>query len=141
MKTLKLMLAGIAVLFTSLAANANVKPHKQSLSQDDVVNMYVNAINTGTAADLDKILNSELQFNTMRGENVHTLNKDQFENYVKGTSGSTTQATITKNVLSSDDNTAKIKIVFAYDGYTRTDVLTLDKTNGWEITVVDSSTK
>ena len=141
MKTLKLMLAGIAVLFTSLAANANVKPNKQAASQDDVINTYVNAINTGTAADLDKILDSEVQFNLMRGENVHTLNKGEFENYVKATAGSTVQASVTKNILASDDDSAKIQVIFAYDGYTRTDVLTLDKTRGWEITAIDSSTK
>ena len=141
MKTLKLMLAGIAVLFTSLAANANVKPHKQAPSQEDVVNIYVNAINTGTAVDLDKVLDGQLQFNLMRGENVHTLNKDEFENYVKGTAGNTVQGSVAKNVLSSDDNAAKIQVVFSYDGYTRTDVLTLDKTNDWQITAIDSSTK
>ena len=141
MKTLKLMLAGIAVLFTSLAANATVKSHTAPLSQDDVVNIYVNAINTGSAGDLDKVLNDELQFNTLRGENVHTMNKGELEDYVKSTSGNTVQASVVKTVLSSDDNTAKIKVEFKYDGFTRIDVVTLDKTNGWQITTVDSSTK
>jgi hypothetical protein len=141
MKTLKLMLAGIAIIFTSLAANANVKSHKAPLSQDDVVNMYVSAINTGSANNLDKILNSDIKFNSMRGENVHTLNKDELVNYVKSTSGNTVQADVTKTVLASDDNSAKIQVDFKYDGYTRTDIVTLDKANGWEITAVDSSTK
>jgi len=141
MKTLKLMLAGIAVLFTSLAANANVKSHKAPLSQDDVVNLYVNAINTGSANDLDKILSDDVQFNSMRGENVHTLNKGELEDFVKGTSGSTVQADVVKTVLASDDNTAKIKVDFKYDGYTRTDIITLDKTTGWQISTVNSSTK
>jgi len=141
MKTLKLILAGIALLFASVAANATAKSHTIQPTQDDVLNIYVNAVTKGSVNGLDGILDSELKFNTMRGDNVSTLNKDQFIEYVKASAVSGTQVNTVKTVLESDDNAAKIKIEFQYDGYTRTDVVTLAKTNEWEVTAVDSSTK
>jgi len=141
MKTLKLMLAGIALLFASVAANASVKPHTNQVTQTDVVNMYINAITTGNTNNLDKILDNSLQFNTARGENVNTLNKDQLVDFIKANTVAGVTVTTDTTVLSEDEGTAKIKVNFKYDGYTRTDILSLDKTNDWKITSVDSSTK
>jgi Putative lumazine-binding len=140
MKTLKLMLAGIALLFTSIAANATVKPHDQP-SQNDVVNMYVNAITTGSTVDLGKILDNEMQFNIMRGENTTTLNKAQLLDYLKNNTVTTTAVTTKTTVLTDDGNAAKIKVEFKYSDYTRTDVITLTKSGNWKIANVDSTFK
>jgi len=43
--------------------------------------------------------------------------------------------------MQQDDASAKIKVEFKYDGYTRTDVITLNKAFGWEITSIDSTSK
>jgi hypothetical protein len=141
MKTLKIMLAGIALLFASVAANATVKLHPNPITQTDVVNMYINAVTTGNTDNLDKILDNDLQFNTARGANVNTLNKDQLVDFIKDNTVSGLAVTTDTTVLAMDNGTAKVKVDFKYDGYTRTDVLSLVKTNGWKVTSVDSSTK
>ena len=141
MKTLKIMLAGIALLFASVAANATVKPHTNPITQTDVVNMYIDAITTGKTDNLDKILDNDLQFNTARGANVNTLNKDQLVDFIKANTVSGLAVTTDTTVLTSDNGTLKVKVDFKYDGYTRTDVLSLVKTNSWKVTSVDSSTK
>jgi len=141
MKTLKLMIAGIALLFASVAANATVKPHTNQLTETDIVNMYIDAITKGNTGNLDKILDNNMQFNTTRGENVSSLDKYQLADFIKTNTVSGLAVTTDTAVLTEDNGSAKIKVSFKYDGYTRTDILSLEKTNGWKITSVDSSTK
>jgi len=141
MKTLKLMLAGIALLFTSVAANAAVKSAKNEPTQADVVNMYINAIKTGTTTDLTKLLSSDMQFNLKRGENVNTLNKEQLLDYLKNNTVANTDVTTTTTVLTDDGNASRVKVEFKYDGYTRIDEITLTKSSGWKIANVDSTFK
>jgi hypothetical protein len=139
MKTLKSMLAGIIILFTSVAASNAAVKHGQP-SQNDVVNIYVNAISTGNADDLDKFLENDMQFNVHQGNNVNAINKDQLLSYLKNNT-SNTPVNTNVTVMQQDDSSAKIKVDFKYAGYTRTDVVTLDKTFGWKITSVDSTSK
>jgi len=140
MKTLKSMLAAIIILFTSVAvSNAAVKPGQPS--QNDVVNIYINAVSNGRATDIDKYLDDELQFNVHRGSNVTTLNKDQVLDYLKQSIGSNTPVSTNITVMQQDDGAAKIKIDFKYDGYARTDVVTLNKTFGWKITNIESTSR
>jgi hypothetical protein len=140
MKTLKSMLAGIIILFSGVAAsNAAVKADQPS--QSDVVNIYVSDVSNGKAADLDKYLDDELQFNVHQGSNITTLNKDQVLDYLKQSTGSNSPVNTNVTVMQQDDATAKIKVEFKYDSYTRTDVVTLSKSLGWRITSVDSTTK
>jgi len=140
MKTLKSMLAGIIVLFTCAAANATVRPVIAGPSQSDVVNIYISAITNGNATGLDKVLDNDLQFNVHQGEKVSTLNKGELMDYLKSNSVVSTSVNANTTILQQDDNSAKVKIDFKYDGYTRTDVVTLNKTTGWQIVNVDSST-
>jgi hypothetical protein len=141
MKTLKSILAGVALLFVCIAANAAVKHVSPNLSKDDVVNMYINAIANGKTDNLDKAFDDNLQFNLQRGENVQTLDKDQLLSYLKGNTVSATPVNTTTDIMQEDDASEKLKIQFKYDGYTRTDVVVLNKTFGWQITNVSSSFK
>ncbi|MHB8208190.1 nuclear transport factor 2 family protein [Mucilaginibacter sp.] len=138
MKTLKLMLAAIALLFISIAANAAVKSAKNEPTQSDVVNMYINAIKTGTTADITKRLNDDMQFNLKRGENVNTLNKTQLLDYLQNNTVANAVVSTTTTVLTDDGNTARVKVEFKYDGYIRVDEITLSKSSGWRIANVDS---
>jgi len=141
MKTLKSMLAVIVLLFTCVAANANVKSHNSQPTESDVVTMYISAITNGTTDKLDKIFDNDLQFNIQRGQNVNTLNKGQLIDYLKNAGSSTGVVNTTTTILADDDNTGKVKVEFKYDGYTRTDIINLYKSTGWKITSVISSSK
>jgi hypothetical protein len=140
MKTLKSMLAVIALLFVGAAANATTKTVGGNPTKDDVLNVYISAISTGSIKGLDKILDNDLQFNTQAGANVNTLNKDELLSYLKNNAVANQPLSVASTVLDEDDNTAKVKIDFKYDGYVRTDVVTLNKSFGWVITNVNSST-
>lgn len=139
MKTLKLMLVGIALLFTSVAANAIVKHVNSEPSQSDVVNMYINAVKTGTTTDLVKRLEDDMQFNIKRGENVNTLNKTQLLNYLQNNTVANAVISTNTTVLSDDGNFAHVKVEFKYDGYTRVDEIKLSKSSGWRIASIDST--
>jgi hypothetical protein len=139
MKTLKLMFVAIALLFTAVAANAAVKTAKNELSQSDVVNMYINAIKTGTTTDLTKQLNDDMKFNIKRGDNVNTLDKTQLVDYVQNNTVANAVIGTTTTVLTDDGQFAHVKVEFKYDGYTRVDEITLSKSSGWKIASVDST--
>ncbi|MFI5158311.1 MAG: nuclear transport factor 2 family protein [Sphingobacteriales bacterium] len=139
MKTLKLMLAAIALLFASIAANAAVKQVKNVPTQGDVVNTYINAIKTGSTTDLTKILSNDMQFNLKRGANVNTLNKTQLLDYLQNNTLANAVISTTTTVLSDDGNDARVKVEFKYDGYTRVDEITLSKTSAWRISNIDST--
>lgn len=139
MKTLKLMFVGIALLFASVVANAIVKHTNSEPSQSDVVNMYINAVKTGTTTDLVKRLNDDMQFNIKRGENVNTLNKTQLLKYLQNNTVPNAVTSTNTTVVSDDGNVAHIKVEFKYDGYTRVDEITLNKSSGWRIASIDST--
>lgn len=140
MKTLKSALAAIIILFTSVAVSKAAGKIGQP-SQTDVLNMYVNAVSNGKAADMDKYLDDELQFNVHRGSSVTTLNKDQVLNYLKESTGSNAPVNTNVTVMQQDDASATVKVDFKYENYTRTDVVTLKKVFGWKITGVESTCK
>lgn len=138
MKTLKIGLAAMALLFAGFTANAAGKPASTKPTKDEVVNTYISSISTGDTRSLDKILESDMQFNSKRGNNVNTINKNQLLDGIKNTTA-TTPVKTSITVLADDEDSEKVKIVFNYDGYSRTDVVSLDHTFGWKINSVTSS--
>ena len=138
MKTLKSMLAGIALLFICVAANAITKPTVGKLTRDEVVKIYIDATTSGNVRNLNTVLDDDLQFDIQRGQNVNTLNKNQLIDYLKNNTVSDPSVKTTTKVEQEDDNSSVVKVEFKYDGYTRTDEVTLYKTTGWLITKVVS---
>jgi hypothetical protein len=141
MKTLKSMLAGITLLFICVATNAIAKPANGKPTKDDVVKIYIDAIANGKISNLNKVLDDDLQFNMQRGENVNTLNKDELLDYLKNNATADLSVKTTTTVEQDNDNSSVVKIEFKHDGYSRTDEVTLNNTNGWVITKVVSTFK
>jgi Tfp pilus tip-associated adhesin PilY1 len=141
MKTLKSVLTAIALLFVCVAVNATIKPIVTKPTKNDVVNFYIDAIAHGKTNNLNNILDDELQFNIMRGANVNTLNKGQLIDYLKNNTPTDETVTATATVAQEDDNSSVVKVEFKYADYTRTDLVTLENSNGWVITKVQSSFK
>jgi len=138
MKTLKIGIAAIALLFAGVTSHAIEKPNSGNPTKEDVLNSYISAISTGNIKDLDKILESDLQFNSKRGNNVNTIGKDQLLEELKKTPTTAPVKTST-TVLQDNDELEEVKVVFSYDGYSRTDIVTLDHTLGWAINSITSS--
>ena|ERR1700743_2720752 len=135
MKTLKLTIAVLALLFVGVTANAA----KNATTKSDVVNIYIDAIANGKVKGLDNVLDEQMQFCTQRGANVNTISKDKFLDYLGKGSDTTAPLNTSTTIMQDDDSSQKVKIDFKYDGYVRTDVVTLNHTTGWVITNVTSS--
>jgi Putative lumazine-binding len=141
MKNLKSLLSAVALLFICVAANATVKPIADKPTKDDVINVYIDAIAHGKPAGLANLVSDDLQFNIQRGENVTTLDKGKFMDYVKSGANSDAPASTTSTIVQEDENTYVVKVDFKYGDLTRTDVITLQNSNGWTVTNVVSSFK
>ena len=141
MRTLKSMLAGIALLIICVAANTISKPTTGKLTRDEVVKIYIDAITSGNVSNLNNVLADDLQFNIQRGQNVNTLNKNQLIDYLKNNTVPDPSVKTTTRVEQEDDNSAVVKVEFKYDSYSRTDEVTLYKTRTWLITKVVSIVK
>ena len=141
MKTLKSTLTGITLLFICVAANAAVNIINPNPPKADVVNIYIDAIAHGKTSGLDNVLNDDLQYNMQRGENVKTLNKQELLNYLKNSPGANSPVTTSTSILTDDDDTYVVKVQFKYDDLVRTDVVTVSKAGGWQITKVVTSFK
>lgn len=137
MKTLKLTIAVLAFLFLGVTANAASK----KIDKTDVVNIYIDAVANGKTQSLDQVLDSEMQFQTKRGDNLTTIDKNTFLDFLKKNGSGAAPVNTSTTVIQDDDNMQKIKVDFKYDGYMRSDVLTLSRTTGWVITNVISTTK
>ena len=138
MKTLKISIAAIALLFVGVTANAVEKSNSGKPTKEEVVNTYISAISTGNTKDLDKVLGNDMQFNSKRGSNVHTIGKDQLlEEMKNATATAPVKTSIT--IMQDGDDSEQVKVVFNYDGYSRTDIVTLDHTLDWSINSVTSS--
>ena len=141
MKTLKSMLAGIALLFICVAANATVKTVNEKSPQTDVINTYIDAIAHGKITNLDNVLGDDMQYNMQRGENVNTLNKQQLLDYLKNYSSANSTVTANTTVITDEDDLYVVRIDFKYDDVLRSDVVTVSKAGGWQITKVVTSFK
>jgi hypothetical protein len=141
MKTLKSILTGIALLFICAAANAAINTINPNPPKADVVNIYIEAIAHGKISGLDNVLNEDMQYNMQRGENVKTLNKQQLLDYLKNSPGANSPVTTSTSVIADDDETYVVKVQFKYDDLVRTDVVTVTKAGGWQISKVLTSFK
>jgi len=120
------------LLFISVAANAITKPVAGKLTRDEVVKIYIDATTSGNVTKLENVLSDDLQFNIERGDYVKILDK----NHLKNNTVSDKSVKTTTTFMREDDNSAEIKVEFKYNGYSRTDEVTLNKTFGWVITAV-----
>ena len=141
MKTLKSMLASIALITVCFVANATVKPVADKPTKSDVVNMYIDAISHGKINSLNAILDESMQFNIQRGENVNTLDKNQLLEYLKGNANGDAPVSTNTTTVQEDDNSYVVKVDFKYAGYTRSDLVTVENSGGWMITKIQSSYK
>jgi hypothetical protein len=141
MKTLKSMLAGIALLFICVAANATVKPVNDKSPKTDVIDTYIDAIAHGKITNLDNVLGDDMQYNMQRGENVNTLNKQELLDYLKNYSAANSTVTTNTTVITDEDDLYLVRIDFKYDDVLRSDVVTVSKASGWQITKVVTSFK
>jgi hypothetical protein len=124
MKTLKSIVLGLALLVVGTVANAANKP-AAALTKDDVLNIYVNAVIHGKIDGLDNVLSDDAKFVMYRGENEVTLNKKNILEAFKASENTEQTCTYKTSVIDETKNSMTVKLIMTYDGYIRTNLVTI----------------
>lgn len=137
MKTLKLFISALVLSATFAVAKADnigVLP-----SKDYALYTYVNAICHGDTSGIDEVLDKNATFSIVRGKNVETANKAQMMKFLKENQNISQDCTVTTSVVDSSNDVSVVKVDMHYNGFTRTNYITIANTaDGWRITNVHS---
>lgn len=135
MKTLKSIALGLALLATVATANAAVKPEK--LTKNHAIETYVDAVSHGKLAGINDVLDDDVKFSMMRGKEVMNFDKSEMVKYLKNSENVEQACTVTTSEVESNDMMAVVKVDMKFDGFTRSNFVTISNTGeGWKITNV-----
>jgi hypothetical protein len=138
MKTLKSILLGLALMVVCGAVKAN-NTDDGKLTQTHAINTYVDAMTRGKLQGLNDVLDQSAQFSMLRGKTVLSFNKKQVLDYLQANKNTEQTCTITTSIVESNANVAVVKVDMKYDGFVRSNYVTIANTgNGWKITNVYS---
>ncbi|MDB5157152.1 MAG: hypothetical protein JWR50_1859 [Mucilaginibacter sp.] len=139
MKTLKSIMLGLALLVVSTVTNASVKQAAATLSKNDVLNIYVNALVHGKIDGLENILDKNVKLTMHRGEKEFDLDKKQILESFKSSENIEQGCTITTATQDESDSGMVVKITMHYNGYDRTNLVTIALNHSdFKITKIDA---
>lgn len=140
MKTLKSIVLGLALLVVGTIANAANKP-AAVLTKNDVLNIYVNAVVHGKIDGLENVLAEDVKFTMYRGSAEVNLNKKNILASFKASENIEQGCTVTTTVLDETKNSMVVKVLMNYDGYTRTNLVTISLNSAdFKITKIEAQT-
>jgi|GEM_PF-867873 hypothetical protein len=125
MKTLKALLLGLTLLVACTFANASTKPAPAVLTKNDVLNIYVNAVVHGKIDGLENVLSKDVKFTMYRGEKEFNLDKNQLLASFKASENIEQACTYVTSVMDETDKNMVVKVILRYDGYVRTNLITI----------------
>jgi hypothetical protein len=131
---------GLALLIVCGVANASTKATHGNLTKEEVIDTYLNAVVHGKLTGIESAIDDDAQFNMTRGENVNTLSKKQMLAALKASENIEQDCKCTNKIVQDDDDTVIRKVEMKYGDFTRTDVITAQRSgNNWKITKVETS--
>jgi len=126
MKTLKSILLGLALVVVSTVANAkNLSAF--TVSKNDALNAYVNAVVHGKVDGIENVLAKDVKFVMYRGDKEFNLNKKQLLESLKASENVEQNCTYTTSVMDESNNKMVVKLIMRYDGYVRTNLITISQ--------------
>jgi hypothetical protein len=139
MKTLKTIILGFALLAICGAANANIGTIGDNLTKNHAINTYVDAMTRGKIDGLNDVLDKSASFNMLRGKSVLSFSKKEMLDYLQINKNIEQACTTSTTMVQSDDKIAIVKVDMKFDGFVRSNYVTIANTgNGWKITNVYS---
>jgi hypothetical protein len=139
MKTLRTLLLGVALLTVCSAANATINKDEATMSKNYAINSYVDAMTHGKSAGMNEVLDPTVKFSLLRGKQVMSFSKKEMLDYLKATKDVEQACTTNTQVIENDADQSVVKVDMQFDGFVRTNYVTLANTgNGWKITNVYS---
>ncbi len=138
MKTLKSILLGVALLAVGTAVRAN-NTNDGTLTENHAINTYVDAMTRGKLQGLNDVLDPSAQFSMLRGKTVLSFSKKQMLDFMQANKNTEQTCTTNTSIVESNANIAVVKVDMKYDGFVRSNYVTIANTgNGWKITNVYS---
>ncbi len=138
MKTLKSILLGLALLAVGTAVKAN-NANDGTLTENHAINTYVDAMTRGKLQGLNDVLDQSAQFSMLRGKTVLSFSKKQMLDFLQANKNTEQTCTTSTSVVESNANIAVVKVDMKYEGFVRSNYVTIANTgNGWKITNVYS---
>lgn len=139
MKTLKSILLGLALLVTANFVKAD---DIAKLTKDYAVNTYIEAVAHGKTDGFAQVLDNSVKFSMMRGNTTLNFNKSEILESMKATKNTEQECKVNTSTVESNGEVAIVKVDLVYDGFTRSNLVTVTNTgNGWKITSVHSTFK
>ncbi|MFD2873534.1 hypothetical protein ACFS5N_13700 [Mucilaginibacter ximonensis] len=126
MKTLKTILLGLTLLVASTVANAK-SIQTATLTKNDVLNAYVNAVIHGKTEGVENILAKDFKYVMYRNDKEFNLNKTQMIESLKASENVEQACTFTTSVVDETTDKMVVKLIMRYDGYVRTNEITISK--------------
>jgi hypothetical protein len=138
MKTLKSILFGAALLLATGVANA-IPNTSGTLSKNDVVSVYTNAVIHGNLQNLEEALAKDVQFTMYRGSKTFILNKQALLDSFKASENVEQSCKYTTSIVSDIDKTLVLRLDMQYEGYVRTSTITVKQQGeDWKITKIET---
>ena len=139
MKTLKTLIAAF-FLTISVSAFAADDVNNEKLNIDNTLNTYVGAIANGKMNGLKNILADDMKFTVARAEKVTNYNKAQLLNSLKESENVVQNCSTEYEVVKINSLQAMVKVIMKYEGFSKINFISLDKTGtSWKITSISSS--
>jgi hypothetical protein len=139
MKTLKSLILGLSLLIVCGVAKASENPAEGTVSKNYAINTYVDAMTRGRLNGLNDVLDQGAKFSMLRGKNVISFTKKQMLDYLNTNKNVEQNCTTNTAVVESNDDISVVKVDMQFDGFVRTNYITLANTgSGWKITNVYS---
>nr|WP_294789873.1 hypothetical protein [uncultured Mucilaginibacter sp.] len=138
MKTLKSIFLGLALLVATGVANANPNT-AGTLSKNDVVTVFTNAVIHGNLQNLEQALAKNVEYTMYRGEKTFKLNKQALLDSFKASENVEQTCQYTTSIVSDIDNTMVLRMDMKYEGYVRTSTITIKQQGqDWKITKIET---
>jgi hypothetical protein len=129
---------GLLLLMVCGAAKATNAFAKRS-SRPYVINSYIDAMIRGRLNGLNNVLAPSAEFSMMRGKQLVSFDKTEMLDYMQSNKNVEMACTTSTSVIESDPDITLVKVDMKFDGFVRSNYLTLtNTTDGWKITNVYS---
>lgn len=139
MKTLKSIIAALALVIVCGVAKANVTTEGDNLTRNFAINTYIDAMTRGKVQGLGDVVDQSAKFNLLRGKNVLSFTKGEMIESIKANKNTEQNCTTSTTIMESNSDMAVVKVDMQFDGFVRTNYVTVANTGkGWKITNVYS---
>ena len=136
MKSLKMAVLSIALLAVFGVANV-AKASGVPLTENDVINTYVNAMTQGKVTGINAAFDEHATFSMLQGKKVVNISKSDMLAFFNETKGVQQNCTTSTSVIENNANNSIVRVDMQYGNHIRSNYVTMVNTeDGWKITDV-----